>query len=1081
MTVVDAELGENSLSVILCRFCFSGVDFMSNVVISFLGAGRYRDNVYNFRGFEVKARYASTAFISYIRGKRHTRVDSLVICGTQSSTWNLLSEYFSEMSESMFGSESQYAKAAEYLGAEDVTKANEAMLSFQRSQNLGEKKQDICAHEEFNSLLKELQDSLNNALEPVSFKVTLLEHSEIMGEYSQQTELLNRIRELDFINGGTQVYLDITNGMRIMPFAVFANFQCLCQLRNLNIKEICYMPESMPKTEPLVRLDAIENIKSRLRYLREHDLQSYNSKCALIKGIMKTEAPKPGQMPSVDVCFLDGATDILDKASMIARFNVTADPKCFRNAVAADAENKTRQDLIYKLMDISYCLNIGRYVHAADLIKKDAASILEGIKNDQIRDVLKDAFAWAYKTEMNGSTKDAGAKNAEALKELSSNYLRACNYIQAMNSCYSALMNYEFRQDTSKDDSKADRSQWVVESQKIRDAVNEKYKSIKGSSCPSPYNRLIAYRSMLIHKNDISGDGIEWNYNNKYTLEKLVYGQNEGSVSLTRLPKAIRECIKEFGVSSGIKSQKSSNENILISFIGSGDYAKCDYTYVDPAGSEKHEFDITGSRVIGMSLAGKVNSFSGKNKLTKLLICGTRTSNWRMVLFALQQEFAGRLSAEVRDDLDTLVDSIKEHQDRDASDASVSEELVCRLNNFLSVHQKELGLEIKIVMSGDRISDPGYEQKLFEMIESNVGFKSRVSFDITHCYRIIPILVLCIIEHLVVVKKIKIEHIFYGEVPLEKDFNFLNGLKKSQLESDEEFSDKLKRIESVLSDNTEKQVMSGSVYDMMNISRLFDYSFALGQYRATDDPAFLEPLMAAEYKDSNPDVYDDFQKGVFLNNFLMLKDSCSFLLNVIIALNQPVRDPVLAVLKKELLESLTERVPVDDNYDYSSDPAIQLAFMRRRVRKTMEQNNYMEALCYCDEAMLLLPEYLYGKIREFGKNSCKIDENGKIRFSRGLPEDVYGFLRPLEDDDSCNVQRFAETIGKHGFKKDNKHIMPCNSALAAALYKDLWLAISRPRNNIFHADESRKLDFRKKVRESLENALSVLEHQFDQN
>ncbi len=1044
------------------------------VVISFLGADEYRSCSYNFNGEMIKARYASTAFLSYIRSRLNVYADTLIICGTQSSTWDLLSVYFSEMAESVFGSEAPFETVRDYLESDPVKNANAEIKSFRQAQKLGAGKRNDCDSDKLLMLLENLQNCLNQAFEPVSFKIALLVHGEVMGEYSQQIELLNRIRELDFIDASTQIYLDITNGMRIIPFAVFADFQCLCQLKNLNIRQICYMPEYMPKTEPVSRLDAIEKIKSRLRYLKLHDRQSFDSKFELVKEILKTQRPKPGERPPVEVCFLDGAVKILDNASMISRFNVTADPSCFAGAVSGSKLNK-------KLNSISFALNMGRYSAAAELIRNGASSVLQSIENIQIKKILSDFFSWT--DEMESGDMD---RCAQGIKRLCSSYLAAGNYIQAINSCQSSIENYEFRQERSSDKEAAAGKKNNDGKCALYNAINKKYPGISKNSFP--WKSLMSYRGMLIHKNDITDDGGKWINDSEKILRKFVYtGKTEGSVSLSKLPNEVRDCMIELGVSKP-ETVKSARENVLISFIGSGDYAKCNYTYVDPDGSSSSQsYNLKGSRVIGMSLANKISSFSGNQKITKFLICGTKTSNWRIVLYALQQEFGGRFSSDARDELDILIKNIEDNQDYLSVDASVSEELVTWLNTFMSANRHDLGLEIKALMTDDKISGSGVEQELFEMLEGAVGYCSRVSFDITHCYRIIPILVLCIIEYLVTVKKVKIEHIFYGEIPLERDFNILNALKKAQLEDDAAFLDKFEQIEKILSEDREENLLSGSVYDMRNISRLFDYSFMLGQYRATDNPAFLDAIMSSEFKNKDSRVYESFKNGVFLNNFLMLRDSSYFLEDVIIALHKPVQDPVLSVLKGELIECLSSRLPLDDNFEFSTELKTQISFMSTRVRSALERNNYAEALCFCYEAIMYLPEYLYENMRNFGKKSYSLyDNNRKIKFSDKLPADVYSFLHPLEN--SSGTAKFIKVFTAHGFKETKGDIMLCNNALADLLYesrKELKTAIYR-RNNMFHGDgdQENKADLSKcsdetYVRNSVENAIKALEQWID--
>ncbi len=1070
---------------------------MTNVVISFLGAGKYNPNCYSFGGCRVDARYACTAYVAYIRSSLHTQIDALIICGTQSSTWNLLPEYFTEKAEDMFGSAAA-SQIAAFMKSPDVNNAGLAIKEFQNQQRLGEEKKENSDHATFTALLSDLSNSLNTALEPASMKVILLEHSELMADYSQQVELLEKIRRLPFINGDTAVYLDITNGMRIMPFAVFANFQCLCQLNSINIHQICYMPELMPKTEPLHRLNAIEQTKARLRSLKATSPASFKEKISRIQQILKTERPSAAaDRPPVEVCFLDGAIDVLETASMISQFKTTCDPACFCGAVSTSDSSYTAF-LTGRLREISYLLNIGRYVRAAALISKHGEDILAGISDPQAGKLLKNFFAWAYRVN-----KKDGSQTASALKELCWHYLTAQNYVQAVNTCYIALENYEFTGGMKKLPAFATYDEKRKRTESIHDLINKQYPGPKGKN-NNPFSRLNSYRGMLIHKNDISDETVsQWIFNAKYLINKVVHNQDpdEEYVNLHKLPKYIRMCLEDLGVKdpavkeSGKKApdavpQKTPRENILISFFGSGDYSRCDYTYRSPSDAGKLDFELPGSRVMGISLAKKFSTFSPESRFTKLLICGTRTSNWRLLLQSLQQEYGSRLSESAREELEVLIRNVTDNQDTDTSDASVSADLVAWLNTFLSQNQKDLGLTIQAVMTGDRIAGSSFEKEIFDQITENVPSGSRLSFDITHCYRIIPIIVLCAVEYLTVAKNVRLEHLFYGEIPLERDFNFLNGLKKSQMPDDNLFAEKLSQIEDILKEDQNELNVSGSVYEMENITRQFDYSFALGQYRATDNPAFLDRMIAFEYtgsgtEDDEPEIYEDFRTGVFLNNFFIVRESSGYLMNVADSLMQrKMKDPVHQSLRKDLIDCLMFRVPPEDNPDDPGDWRSQTAFLCDRVQRSMDHENYMEALCLCYEALLCLPSAIAAELMKLGRDGYELLENStRVRFTALLPEDLHRCLRSWENrpetEELAKLLKDSSLFSRKTDKprnnnKDRTQLMKCHSTLAKLIYgPGIWYGMSGKRNNIFHADDSRDPDSREAIVSCLTRALDA--------
>ncbi len=1065
---------------------------MTNVVISFLGAGKYNPNCYSFGGCRVDARYACTAYLAYIRSSLHTQIDALIICGTQSSTWNLLPEYFTEKAEDMFGSAAASQIAAS-LKSPEVSNAGLAIKEFQDQQRLGEEKKENSDHATFTALLSDLSNSLNTALEPASMKVILLEHSELMADYSQQVELLEKIRRLPFINGDTAVYLDITNGMRIMPFAVFANFQCLCQLNSINIHQICYMPELMPKTEPLPRLNAIEQTKARLRSLKATSPASFKEKISRIQQILKTERPSAAaNRPPVEVCFLDGAIDVLETASMISQFKTTCDPACFCGAVTTSDSSYTAF-LTGRLREISYLLNIGRYVRAAALIRKHGEDILAGISDPQAGKLLKDFFAWAYRVN-----KKDGSQTASALKELCWHYLTAKNYVQAVNSCYTAMLNYEFDDTLPKLPNNATIGEKHKRSDQIKNIIKKNYTFEKKKN-KYPFTNLSKLRGMLIHKNDLSDENDREKLGNtEFLMKKVIhnFGPNNNSVNVKKLPIYIRESLLDLGVCSphenapgtpAADSQKTPRENILISFFGSGDYSRCDYTYSSPSGAGKLDFELPGSRVMGISLAKKFSTFQPKSRFTKLLICGTRTSNWRLLLQSLQQEYGSRLSESAREELEVLIRNVTDNQDTDTADASVSADLVAWLNTFLSQNQKDLGLTIQAVMTGDRIAGSSFEKEIFDQITENVPSGSRLSFDITHCYRIIPIVVLCAVEYLTVAKNVRLEHLFYGEIPLERDFNFLNGLKKSQMPDDNLFAEKLSQIEDILKEDQNELNVSGSVYEMENITRQFDYSFALGQYRATDNPAFLDRMIAFEYtgsgtEDDEPEIYEDFRTGVFLNNFFIVRESSGYLMNVADSLMQrKMKDPVHQSLRKDLIDCLMFRVPSEQSPDGSFDWRSQTAFLCDLVQRSLDQENYMEALCLCYEAMLCLPSCISRELIKLGRDGFEfLDHGTRVRFTNRLPKDLLRCLRSKESqNENPKLAQLLKESNLFSGKKSTdekdkqKDVNQCNYCLASIFFGKEWIEVSRKRDTIFHADDSRDPDSREAIVSCLTRALDA--------
>ena len=220
--------------------------------------------------------------------------------------------------------------------------------------------------EEFASLLRSFETSISGILEPAGLTVKLLRHAEDFSSYDRQIELLQAIRASEILAEGTRVYLDITFGLRIMPFMVFASFQSLCYTKGLKISRICYSPEPMFRAESSERLSFIEEVRNRLRFLKSRDPDLYGKKLEEIKALLKSlknasAAPSDSQgRRRSKVCFLDTG-GILQDAALAARFRASLNPQVFEQTLESyggSGSNSWSPQDRKKLRELSYRLNV---------------------------------------------------------------------------------------------------------------------------------------------------------------------------------------------------------------------------------------------------------------------------------------------------------------------------------------------------------------------------------------------------------------------------------------------------------------------------------------------------------------------------------------------------------------------------------------------------------------------------------------------------------------------------------------------------------------------------------------------------
>ncbi len=964
---------------------------MTNTLISFLGARKYKNCRYQFDNTAtsvIEAQYAATAIVAYLNKNKFSRVDQLVICGTQSSIWSELSGYFDQMASLMFAKNSLNHLQAE-LGSKEILAVNEKISTFQAEHELGKSKHLDNERDRFIQLLSELENLLNRALESVKLKVYLIYHVEVLARYDAQISFLKEFQRRNILTENSNVYLDITLGLRIMPFAVFANLQCLCQILGLNLRRIFYLPEFMPKPEPLQRLRAIEDIKGKLRYLKNHGNEKYQTIVDQIKVILGSKSSSNSKILTSSVCYLDIAQDIINQSQMLGQFNVTRDVQFLGKALPPH-----QFELGKVLYDISRKLNQCEYESAAKQINDYGRSLCDAMVSSDIANELSKFFDWH---------KPFGEqKKSRALKMLSAKYLECGNYPLAINSCHLAILKHEFNDDKTK--------------------ANMKY--------GKAYKNLVGiFRAMFIHLEDKTKA-----LQSKVSLLHQTIYSSDNAVKSEDLIASVRSCMKGLGVEVTHFKRAPQDSRILVSFIGSGDYGRSDYEYKDPFGSKDGVFSVSDSSMIGISLLGQMKKKSG---FYKFILCGSVTSNWSVAFQSLRHVLSTSLEQVHLHTFDQLVDKLENNAISEVSQL---------FSEWFSSVANLLGYQIKLVIFSDKIAEEETQHQLFDFINQEIDAGCMVSFDITHCYRIIPIFTLAFSSYLAVVKNISIEHIFYGEVPLEDPaLNLIYGLRKSQLPNDDEFAEKYSQICDLFASDVGYDRLSGGLYDMANIARLLQYSLAISQFKATDNPQFLDPLVKYEFAERDQTCYQNFKTGVFLNNFMFLEESFKYLDPVIERLSEDVSDPVLATLQDQLVDKLRLLVPINTQGEYRSDYAVQSLYFANSAVRAWNNGFYVSTMCLLYQGMLCLPVFLWRTLAPY-KDKLK-DINGLKSFDINLFKSpdakllwrfILNKLNPKQQEHLCKALSCNE-------EKRNSQI--------ARVFYNSWDKIRNLRNDIFHASK----------------------------
>ena len=254
----------------------------------------------------------------------------------------------------------------------------------------------------------------------------------------------------------------------------------------------------------------------------------------------------------------------------------------------------------------------------------------------------------------------------------------------------------------------------------------------------------------------------------------------------------------------------------------------------------------------------------------------------------------------------------------------------------------------------------------------------------------------------------------------------LNGLKKSQMKDDELFAQTIRRIdEEMLKDASDSLALEGSVYEMKNIAKLMDYSSAISHYATTGNLLFLEPMMKVELKKREPDAYFSFVNSAFLKNFTLTKSCCDYLHPTIAALNKSIEDPVLKVLKKQILTNL-QRLPLDYKQEYSNDLCTVTVYHANEADFYLKGGNFMMALLHCYEGMLNVG-------RSIIRNCSGVKDPTASRIMEQTRE-------------KKGSERVDEIIEMHKKQKEK-----ATSQMTRAVFGGrIWYAIANRRNAVFH-------------------------------
>lgn len=991
-------------------------------ILSFLGKPlneKYNSTTYVFssdsKKKEYDGRYASAVYFMHLK-KSGKHLSKCIICGTVSSVWDILSVEYKDIVQEYEENPNSKNKITSSLSSIEFKKINEDIRKLRK---------EGSSSSQLREKLNKLEALFNSAFEPYHTTFSFVIHHDEFRTYTEQNSLLEDIVSNNLFGENADIYLDLTYGLRVLPFFAYAGLNCLRQSLDLKIREIVYFKEHF-KTSPRTRLDHVENIKSKLRFLSEDNFQKFNKlqetisrlfdeieqeQCSIQKEYKKTKS---------SVCSLRVTENYIQFADYITKFKYSGDIGEFKALIRNDNSDGAKA-----ISKISEYLNLGYYDLAAEEVSKNQSTVMTDICgiDDYAENLAKSFFSCfdKYKTDKDNS-----------FRKLAAFYLNNNNYPFAINSC-------------------------------------SQIKSLKSNRTDEYKIFQYGLRSAMVHLNEETYE----DYTREKVVKKFLNNLNKQNIKpqITSIFKSLEIPVTEI-------NNSPKRKKILCTFLGAGDYSSTNYKYCsDNAESDILSSDnLKGSKVLGVSIAA---SMMKNKKLDQLVILGTTSSNWPVVLHTLTNTVLNELSDESLTEYRNIVENID--QNFYLNNNILSNEKITELNQFFFKNKNSLGTEILLITFDHQIENEVVQQKLINKMISNTSQNAEVYFDITHSFRIIPIICIALIVYLQSTKNIILKDIFYGTVVREDEYH----LEKQQIASirsnlfrkidnlktdkydDIIFQKIMSRLESYCMDISESTFLRGNVYSMKNIVNNLNYANAISAYDKTGNLQTLETIISSQIKLTDETI-NKFSVGAFYDNIINMKKAKENLKEFYESFKNTQCDTILKSFKNELMHQLSW-------IDYSDNGLVKLALCKSRLETAMSNHNYFQALTNGYEGFKFISRCISIQLKKYinSNNSTENKETEEnyeflVNYLMTRQEDNFQKIdknvnkknidvckkEKIINNEKKKYQSFLDPQQEFDFNKnkDNNYI---ENEILSKISK-LWYRIKVERNNLTHSKPQNK-------------------------
>ena len=766
----------------------------NNILIASYGMTLYRNTTYQFKDhFEGSLAFPGLALFDYLlSNKSSKKISRFILLGTSHSLWfNFILNFqeFCKKHELIFNFDHEIIKTSERPNINSKPK------SFNTDEPI------LCNEFCTEDSLKEIEAKVDQFLfEHFKCHFNIIIHSDNVDTLESQTSIIQEIYEYRDLLKQSQVYFDVTCGMRFIPLLILTCFNCLSITHGLEIKGIYYAQE-IPNQKALFK--NFDFLNRQFREASVLNLFKHNLNIFSLSHLVK---------------------DIMLKIKL-QNFN------CLYNIS-------------------SYDLAITMYLAALPLLQKEFEN--SAFFNEQF-----------FNSYFNLLT-----KNIDTLITL--NYYSK-NYFNIISLC-----DFNYPQIWEKPFGKANADNFRSNKNAIRDPI-------------------IHYTRM---KKDSEKSSIR---------DQEKYDQN-----LARFLKDNNLIDQKLYNNLALK-KSCSIKPILFSFLGSGNYQ--DVCYVS------HDFGNIKTNFLGNAIAYELAS---ENKISKYIVCGTATSSWKTLINNIGELFKKDLPClqEIRHGFDQYKTF---DESKNTECIILNSEAVTKINHLFSIHKESLGLEVQIFIYDESSAINNDYEDLAKFIKGQLQEQQDFYMEITHSYRIIPIISLLTSYAVSIIKNSKLLKLYYGYTTA----NFAH---------------------------SSNQVQSGNIVDLSYLLSLYQSVQDITSFAQTMNLQYLLPTLKEFFGEEN-NIVKNISQAVNLENATYFQSSYKKYQEVIkdfTHLSNSQVNPIYKLIEPMILEKIKSFTWNDNNIES----------LEERVRFYVKYQYYANAFFL-----------LYEIYKNFSKQIRKLNSN----------------------------------------------------------------------------------------------------------